>query len=70
MQYEPSYIEKIALKSIWLKPASTQIIIEVYQDSLTLKHHHLVGIPILIPTRRFFDTNIDVVHSYPCNPPT
>ena len=60
---EFSYLGKIALLSISFSMILTQIITQVYKDSLTLTYtsniKYLAGITILITTDRFFNTIID-----------
>jgi hypothetical protein len=60
---EFSYLGKIALLSISFSMILTQIITQVYKDSLTLTYtssiKYLAGITILITTDRSFNTLID-----------
>ena len=61
---EPSDLDKIVLVSIWFRKVLTQIITQVYKNTLAFRYpsimKHLIGITILILTSRFVDTIIDV----------
>ena len=61
---EPLYLDKIALVSTWVRIGLTPLITQIYKNSLTLRYppntNRLIGIPILTPMGRFFDTMIDV----------
>ena len=66
---EPSYLGETVLVSIWYGMILTQIITQVFKDSLTFifvtKYLYLTRITILMSTStRFFDAIIDVDYYY------